>query len=244
MTDRRIPRRHLVVALLALLAGGCSASSAGEVRDQGAARSGPPLSVPARTVESGSAGLEDRVAPDAQPAAAALYLVRFGRIEAVARPLGGDGRGRAGLDALLDGPTAAERSLEYRTAIPRGTEVNAFSVDGDTATVDLSADFATSDGTDGFDQERVFALAQVVYTVTDADAVTRVRLLVNGEPAGSALGSGLVDRPLDREFIGILLAQALDAAPRTTCVPARRSTSRRRRRSRSCSAACACRATA
>jgi hypothetical protein len=77
----------------------------------------------------------------------------------------------AALTALLAGPTAAERSKGYGTAIPAGVTLTSAKVTGERVDVVLAGPLETA--------EPLFhsRLAQVVYTATADSAITEVKLL-------------------------------------------------------------------
>jgi lipoprotein-anchoring transpeptidase ErfK/SrfK len=77
---------------------------------------------------------------------------------------------------LLAGPTAAESKKGMRSFVPKTVELKAVSVNGHTATVDLSAAFAQRGKADA----RTARLAQVVYTVSSVPGVTSVRVRIDG----------------------------------------------------------------
>lgn len=82
------------------------------------------------------------------------------RIGAGTREVDADVPVRNSLEALFDGLTAVEQTTGMGTSIPPGTRVLGISVDGTTATVDLSAEFASSSGS----LDETIRLAQVVVT--------------------------------------------------------------------------------
>jgi hypothetical protein len=84
---------------------------------------------------------------------------------------------RAVLDHLLAGPTDADRSAGLHTDISPGVEVYDFRVEGDTAVVDFSRAFETTNTRP--------QVAQVVFTLTQVPPITKVRFLVDGQPNGA-----------------------------------------------------------
>ncbi len=90
-------------------------------------------------------------------------------------PRDGSGLQRA-MEALLAGPTAAERQREITTAIPSGTPLRAASVTAGIATIDLGEKFATGTNADSLTAR----VTQVVLTATAVPGVRSVRLLVKG----------------------------------------------------------------
>ena len=86
----------------------------------------------------------------------------------------------AALQALVAGPSTKERNADppLTSAVPSDTEVLGVRIDGDLATVDLSAEFASGGGSTSM----FGRLAQVVYTVTQFSEVDRVSFEIDGEP--------------------------------------------------------------
>jgi spore germination protein GerM len=86
--------------------------------------------------------------------------------------------GTRALEALLDGPTQAERAADLGTTINAGTTLRGLTIEDDVATVDLDATFV--------DQETpaiaVGSLAQIVYTLTQFDRIQGVVFQVDGSP--------------------------------------------------------------
>ena len=102
---------------------------------------------------------------------------------------------KAAVDALLQGPTDADHTAGLSTSIPAGTKLNNVTIDQGTATVDLSSTFASGGGSSSM-QGRV---AQVVYTLTQFSTVTAVLFELDGQPATTLGGEGLVlDHPQTR----------------------------------------------
>jgi hypothetical protein len=132
-------------------------------------------------------------------AVATLYLVRYGRPEPVTIPLDPPTTEpeRAALEALLAGPTPADRSLRYTSAIPRDTLLLDFTVQEGTAYVNLSDAFA--------DPPRM-AVFQLIYTLTAPEGeVRQVQINVDGQPLD--LGAGATG-PLTRSFADALVGGA------------------------------------
>jgi spore germination protein GerM len=90
-------------------------------------------------------------------------------------------------------PIALERLLQTResqgavTAIPAGTQLLDVNIEGGTATVNLSNEFASGGGSASM-QLRV---AQVVWTLTQVPQVERVTFQIDGEPVTSLGGEGI-----------------------------------------------------
>jgi germination protein M len=109
------------------------------------------------------------------------------RIAAGARAVEADTPTRTSLEAMFAGVDAVEREIGMTSSIPEGTRVLGISVDGTTATVDLSAEFERPGGT----LDETMRLAQVVFAVTQFDAFDRVEFHVAGEPRDTILSHGV-----------------------------------------------------
>jgi Immunoglobulin-like domain of bacterial spore germination/Sporulation and spore germination len=121
-----------------------------------------------------------------------VYLVRGMHVTPVRRPVVTNGApARAALAALLRGPTAAERSRGYSTAIPGGTALHGVTVDGGLATVDVSRRFAAGGGS----ASMLLRVAQAVYTTTQFATVDRVAFKLDGTVVRSIGGEGVVTLP-------------------------------------------------
>jgi len=102
---------------------------------------------------------------------------------------------RTAMEELLKGPTGKDTSAGLSTTIPSGTTLNRVSIDQGIATVDLSSEFGAGGGSTSM-QGRV---AQVVYTLTQFPTVTAVSFELDGKPATTLGGEGVVlDHPQAR----------------------------------------------
>ncbi|TML17505.1 MAG: GerMN domain-containing protein [Actinobacteria bacterium] len=94
---------------------------------------------------------------------------------------------RQSLEALLEGPTEAERDAGITSAIPKGATLRSFSIapslsrTSGTATVDLG-DMPSVDETGAVNVARV--VTQVARTLIGLSGIERVRLRVDGQPWG------------------------------------------------------------
>lgn len=177
-------RRLALVAALLLAVAGCGIQTDAEPRDI------PPedrrdLSAPAVAE------------PGQLTGAARIYLVetdRSGersRLRAVNRDVP-----NTAIDvvrALLAGPTATEQEDRLRTTIPEGTTLNSAAfVSPGTLALDLSSEIFDATG-----DVLIDAVAQLVFTASELDRVSRVRLLVDGVAQPWPRGDGqLVSEPL------------------------------------------------
>ena len=104
--------------------------------------------------------------------------------------------GRAVLEKLIAGvpPDAPENT---GTVVPEDTELLGLSIDRSTARVDFSRDFEDTGMGSAADGLQI---AQVVYTLTQFPTVKQVEFLIEGEPAESVGGHGIVvDGPQSRK---------------------------------------------
>jgi germination protein M len=118
--------------------------------------------------------------------------------------------GRTAMEALLAGPTDAERLEGIQTQIPDGTELLGLSVDKGIATVDLTSEFESGGGSASMSMR----LAQVVFTLTEFRTVQGVQFALDGEPIEVLGGEGVViDHPLTRKDYADLLPAILVESP-------------------------------
>lgn len=116
----------------------------------------------------------------------------------------------AATDALLDGPTDAERSAGFTSAIPSGTRLLGIAVDSGVATVDLTSEYQSGGGSDSM-QTR---LGQVVYTLTQFPTVQKVRFRLDGNPVDVFSSEGIVlDHPVGRADYADLLPAIVVSEP-------------------------------
>jgi germination protein M len=94
----------------------------------------------------------------------------------------------AAMEALLAGPTAAEKAAGLTSAVPSGSRLLGLSIDGTTARVDLSSRFAAGGGSLSM-QARV---AQVVYTLSQFPTIKAVDFLLDGSLVQTLGGEGLI----------------------------------------------------
>ena len=94
----------------------------------------------------------------------------------------------AAMEALLAGPTSAERTAGLTTAVPDGTRLIGVRIQHGVATVDLSHAFASGGGSLSM-QARV---AQIVYTLTRFPTVKAVDFRLDGAIVETLGGEGLI----------------------------------------------------
>jgi lipoprotein-anchoring transpeptidase ErfK/SrfK len=147
--------------------------------------------------------------PDASTAAAPTQKVWFLQGEqmvSVDRP---GSTAEDAVNALLAGPTAAERSQGIRTYVPAGAKLNGVTVVNGLARVDLSLDFAL--GSDA--QSLTARLAQLVHTVTGVEGTTSVKLLVNGGTVYGMFPGIVTSRPITLDYLETPNVPARHPAP-------------------------------
>jgi len=124
------------------------------------------------------------------------------------------------LDALFDGPTATEVGVGLHTAIPPAATRLTVRVRDGTALIDLQEPFAALRGT-----EQVEALAQIVFTVTEVDAVRRVQFLLDGAPVEVPRADGTVSSgPVTRTDYRLRSSEPTTPSTSTTTAPLAAST--------------------
>jgi hypothetical protein len=90
------------------------------------------------------------------------------------------------LEALVGGPSASEQSLQLRSALPEGTRVlTARFVAPGLVAADVSSTLFEATG-----DELIDAMAQIVFTLSALDGVSRVQVLVEGETKQLPRGDG------------------------------------------------------
>ena len=95
---------------------------------------------------------------------------------------------KAAVQALLSGPSAAERASGLGTAIPAGTKLLGISLHDGVATVDLTSEYQTGGGS----LSMQLRLGQVVYTLTEFPTVKKVLFHLDGAPVDVFSGEGIV----------------------------------------------------
>lgn len=141
------------VLLLASCGGGKPESGPAETVTAAATTTAEPVTTRAETVEP---------AP-APPMHVLVYFLHDGRMAAAQRELRVTRAvARAALEALADGPNAAERAAGYTTSLPRDLELERLSVAGGTARIDFPPEKGCP------------SIAQIVYTLTQFPTVQRV----------------------------------------------------------------------
>ena len=104
-----------------------------------------------------------------------MYFLSRAKVQPARRVVDAPAVARSSLDALLQGPSAAERRAGLTSALPAGVQLRSVALAQGTAVVDLSPAFSAAPQA----QQRKGA-AQVVYTLTQVPSVSRVSLQVGG----------------------------------------------------------------
>ncbi|NNE72315.1 MAG: GerMN domain-containing protein [Acidimicrobiales bacterium] len=190
--------RLLVALVVALIAGACSVPTDGEVREIA-------IEDLPEALQGTEAGAPTTEAPAGQTVT--LYFVQTDspRLRTVERA-SGDGRLLATLRALLSSPATDEEISQNLVNLlvtdPQNEEVEPVVVLGvdfsqltGIAVINLSNSFV-----DLLGPRLVEAHAQLVYTATAGPRVTRVRLLVDGEPADLSTENGLLPEATRRDY--------------------------------------------
>ena len=114
----------------------------------------------------------------------------------------------AAMNALLEGPTAAERSAGLSSGVPEGTRLLGIAIHDGLATVDLTSEYQSGGGALSM-QTR---LGQVVYTLTQFPTVQKVRFRLDGEPVNVFSSEGIVlKNPVGRsDYADLLPAITVD----------------------------------
>jgi len=101
----------------------------------------------------------------------------------------------AAINALVAGPTRAERASGVTTAVPKGTRLLGIAIAKGVATVDLTSEYQSGGGSLSMQMR----LGQVVYTMTQFPTVKAVRFKLDGAAVNVFSGEGIVlDHPVGR----------------------------------------------
>ena len=172
----------LMVAVAAALVAACGGSGG----------SSPTPAVTVTVTETPSTSPSPTTASTATPSSTttlSLYFLRGEELGVAERRVPSTTKpATAATEALLAGPTADETAAGLTSAVPRGTRLLGLSIDGTTARVDLSAQFAAGGGSLSM-QARV---AQIIYTLTQFKTVQSVTFLLEGSALDALGGEGLM----------------------------------------------------
>lgn len=172
MNRRRIAPPVAVLALLAVLAGGCA----------GGERAGDQPEVSTTTTTDIATPSTAPPPPVAAPEGATFtirpwFVTGAGLVQGEERLVQGPDVLASTLEQLLAGPTDTDRFFGLGSGISSRVRLRSATVDGDTVVVDFDRAFETADT-----QPQV---AQVVWTLTELRGVARVKFLIDGEDNGA-----------------------------------------------------------
>lgn len=179
-----VPRAVLAVVTALALASGCG----------GGDEQASPTPAPTPTASSTQTPTPT---PTAVPVVSdvAAYFVKDEKMAAARRAASGTAVAQAAVRGLLLGPTVDERAAGMSTAVPAGTTLLSLDIAGGVAVVDLNGRFASGGGSFSMGAR----MAQLVTTLTQFPSVAKVRLWLDGKPAQTLGGEGLiVDHPIGR----------------------------------------------
>ena len=174
----------VVVAALAVGLGACGISS----QDQ--ADRIDPKTVPFDLLDEGTSTTK----PADAGRRTTVYLLSKDRMVPVERTVPTDADLADLLEQLVSGPSKQERSLGITSAVTAGT-IGSVSAKRGVAEVDLTSSFG-----DVRPADQLFALAQIVYTLTGQPGIGAVQFSVEGERVDVPLADGTrTDGPLARD---------------------------------------------
>src|SRR5579859_5922303 len=202
---KRLPVMMMCVGLLVTACGTDTAGSLGPApsapvtssSSAPAAGGGPSSAVP-----SPGGQQQQTPAPPGQPPASAVglqvWFTQHGKLFVTGRTIPATaGVGRAALDRLLAGPSAAEYAAALRSQIPAGTALLGLRIAAGIATVDLSSSFESV----ASPSTMPVRIAQMVYTLTQFLTVTGLRFQINGQGV-TVIGGVPVQSPQTRAMYG------------------------------------------
>jgi Immunoglobulin-like domain of bacterial spore germination/Sporulation and spore germination len=195
--------RYAIVTLSVVLAGllgfalascGSGAQSAGDVPTGGGQSTGNELPTAGTDSTGAETGSTDTSSGGQGTVHYKVWFHRGEQLFVVTRSQAATPRvGTAAMEALLEGPTSAERDAGVGTQIPDGTQLLGLIVDEGIATVDLTSEYEAGGGT----ASMTMRLAQVVCTLDQFPTVEGVLFRLDGQPVDVLGGEGIViDHPL------------------------------------------------
>src|SRR5437660_4897378 len=201
---KRLP--IMMIVGVSLLAVGCGTPSSGSLGPAPTTTAGAssPASTPASGTASATAspsGQRPTATPSQAPAreiGVQAWFSRNGKLFVTQRTVPATtGVGRAALDRILAGPSAAENAAGLRSQIPAGTTLRGLRISAGIATADLSSSFESAASPSAMP----LRIAQVVYTLTQFPTVTGVRFAIDGQ-GKTVVGGVPVPRPQTRAMYG------------------------------------------
>jgi len=191
---KRLPLMIMVIGVGLLTACGTQAGELGPVQTGPASSASPTAPVhsqPASTAQPPSGHQTPPSASTTTPLPTATptqgttqqvvlqtWFTRQGKLFVTERTVPGTiSVGRAALDRMLAGPSAAEYAAGVRSQIPAGTRLLGLRITAGTATADFTSSFASA----ASPSTMPLRIAQVVYTLAQFPSVTGVRFEINGQ---------------------------------------------------------------
>lgn len=124
-----------------------------------------------------------------------VFLAKNGRLVRAERKLAPPVTFERLLDKLAQGPTPSEVATGTRSALPDGESFQSVTLNGGTATVDLSPPFTALSGSD-----QLLALAQIVFTLTSRPGIGQVQFTLGGAAIDIPRANGsLTPSPVSRD---------------------------------------------
>ncbi len=201
---KRLP--ILMIIGVSLLAVGCGTPSSGSLgpaptTTTGASSSASPPGSGTASAAASPSGQRPTATPTQGPAreiGLQAWFSRNGKLFVTERTVPATTSvGRAALDRLLAGPSAAEHAAGLRSQIPAGTTLLGLRTSAGIATADLSSSFESAAAPSAMP----LRIAQVVYTLTQFPTVTGVRFAINGQ-GKTVIGGVPVQSPQTRAMYG------------------------------------------
>jgi len=182
---RLLPLLLIVAALLIVVGAALLAACNGSSGD-----SSPTPTITVTVTESPTAPSPASPSPSASAAKTTvrLYFLRGEKLGVAERRVPQTTMpATAAMKALLAGPTQAEANGGLGTTIPAGTRLLGLTIEGTTATADLSQQFASGGGS----LSMMARVAEVVYTLTQFRTGKSVEFLLEGAPVEALGGEGI-----------------------------------------------------
>ena len=199
---KRLP--IMMIVGVSLLAVGCGTPSSGSLGPAPATTAGAssPASPSASGTKSAAASPSGQRPTATQAPAREIgvqaWFSRNGKLFVTERTVPATtGVGRAALDRLLTGPSAAENAAGLRSLIPAGTTLLGLRTSAGIATANLSSSFESG----ASPSVMPLRIAQVVYTLTQFPTVTGVRFAIDGQ-GKTVVGGVPVQSPQTRAMYG------------------------------------------
>jgi len=179
---KRLPMMIICVGLLTAACGTDAAGKlgpvpAGSASSSTSATGGHPTAVPSPGGRQPTAGGPSPTQGTQGQIGLQVWFTQHGKLFVTGRTVPAtQAVGRAAVNRLLAGPSAAEQAAELRSQIPAGTALLDLSVNAGIATVDLSDAFEAGAGPAAMPVR----IAQIVYTLTQFPTVKGVRFQIDG----------------------------------------------------------------